>query len=202
MRLTLRHGAKAAARAVAHVLVSPLAASFYLRSRLLGRDRALQSTSDWMALIPGLSGQYLRRAFFTHALDFCHPTVVVESGTTLSRAGARLEAHVYIGAGCRMGLVHIERDVLIASGVHVPSGASTHEFADTSQPIREQARTEQMVRIGAGAWIGECAVVMADVGAEAVVGAGAVVTRPVPRWTVSAGVPARVLRQRNLGEAV
>ena len=36
------------------------------------------------------------------------------------------------------------------------------------------------VRIGAGAWIGSAAVVMADVGRDAVVGAGAVVTSRLP----------------------
>jgi virginiamycin A acetyltransferase len=53
-----------------------------------------------------------------------------------------------------------------------------------------------MIRIGAGTWIGSAAVVMADVGHDAVVGAGAVVTRPVPDAVVAAGVPARVLRAR------
>ena len=35
-----------------------------------------------------------------------------------------------------------------------------------------------LVRIGAGAWIGSAAVVMADVGANSIVGAGSVVTKP------------------------
>jgi virginiamycin A acetyltransferase len=200
--MTLREFLKSAARGAASVVVAPIVASFAIRSRLLGPDRALQSTSEWMALLPGLPGQYARRAFLAHALAGFHPTAVVECGTVFCRAAARVDANVYVGAGCRLGAVHLERDVLIASGVHVPSGASSHEFADMSRPIREQPRAEQMVRIGAGAWIGECALVMADVGAEAVVGAGAVVTRPLPGWTVSAGVPARVLRSRNLDEAV
>lgn len=200
--MTPREAAKAGARAVAHVVVFPIVASFAVRARLLGRDRALQSTSEWMALVPGLTGQYLRRAFLAHALAHCHPTAVVECGTTFCRAGARLDAHVYVGAGCRLGLVHLERDVLVASGVHIPSGGATHAFDDPSRPIREQGRAERVVRIGAGAWIGERAVVLADVGREAVIGAGAVVTRAVPAWSVSAGVPARVIRTRNLGEAV
>ena len=40
------------------------------------------------------------------------------------------------------------------------------------------------------------AVVMADVGPNAIVGAGAVVTEPIPASVVAAGVPARVIRQR------
>jgi len=37
---------------------------------------------------------------------------------------------------------------------------------------------------------------MADVGRDSVVGAGAVVTRPLPAECIAAGVPARVIRYR------
>jgi acetyltransferase-like isoleucine patch superfamily enzyme len=56
------------------------------------------------------------------------------------------------------------------------------------------------VRIGEGAWIGSAAVVMADVGRHSVVGAGSVVTKPIPDGVVAAGVPARVIRQRSAVE--
>jgi acetyltransferase-like isoleucine patch superfamily enzyme len=52
------------------------------------------------------------------------------------------------------------------------------------------------VRIGTGCWIGSAAVVMADVGRNTVVGAGAVVTRPLPDWVVAVGAPARPVRER------
>jgi len=200
--VTLRELAKSAARGAAHVAVFPVVVSFALRSVLLGPDRALQPTSQWMSLIPGLSGQYLRRAFLSRALAECDSSAVIEFGTTFCRAGTRIGPDVYIGVRCHLGLVHLERDVLVASGVHIPSGGGTHGIDDLTRPIREQSRNERMVRVGAGAWIGERAVIMADVGPDAVVGAGAVVTRPVPAWAVSAGVPARVLRRRNLGAAV
>ena len=200
--MTAREFVKAGARAAAHVVVFPAVVSFVVRARVMDADRALQATSQWMAMIPGLTGQYLRRAFLSHALAECHPTAVIEHGTTFARAGSRIEANVYVGVRCHLGLVHLERDVLVASGVHIPSGANTHNIDEVQVPIREQGRGERLVRIGAGAWIGERAVIMADVGADAVVGAGAVVTKAVPAWAVSAGVPARVLRRRNLGAAV
>jgi len=192
----MRERVKATARGIAFVVMVPALISFAVRARLVGRDRALQSSSEWLALIPGLTGQYLRRAFYHRALSSCESSVVIEAGTILCRAGARLDAHAYIGGGCRLGLVHVEHDVLIASGVHIPSGASTHEIGDPTVPIREQGRGEQLVRIGSGAWIGEGALVMADVGRESVIGAGAVVTRRIPSWSIAAGVPARVLRPR------
>jgi acetyltransferase-like isoleucine patch superfamily enzyme len=126
----------------------------------------------------------------------CHKTVVVEFGTLFSQSGAVLEENVYIGPRCHLGLVHIEKDVLIGPAVHVPSGAQTHGTDDLTKPIREQSHQRTLVRIGAGAWIGSAAIVMADVGKNTVVGAGAVVTKPVPDNVVAAGVPAKVIRQR------
>jgi virginiamycin A acetyltransferase len=195
--VSFKRSLKAAARGVAHIAVLPLWPSFALRAALLGRDRALESSMQWLSLIPGLTGQYVRRAFLSRAIAACHHTVVVEFGTTLSRAGARFDEHVYIGPGCRLGLVHLERDVLLASGVHIPSGGMTHRIDDPTVPIREQPRDERLVRVGAGSWIGEAAVVMADIGPEVVLGAGAVVTQPLPPRCIAAGVPARVLRMRE-----
>jgi acetyltransferase-like isoleucine patch superfamily enzyme len=108
---------------------------------------------------------------------------------------------VYIGPFCAIGHVHFEHDVLVAPAVQIPSGRLTHGISDPSTPVREQAGARHGVRIGAGAWIGGAAVVMADVGRDTVVGAGAVVTRPLPDRVIAAGVPARVLRQRETNVA-
>ena len=175
--------------------------SFAVRAALIGRDRAIQSSTQLLALVPGLTGQYLRRAFLSRTIDACHHTVVVEFGTTFSRAGARLDERAYIGPGCHLGLVHVERDVLIAAGVHIPSGAMTHRIDDVTRSIRDQPSAGRLVRIGAGSWIGAAAVIMADVGRDTVIGAGAVVTHAVPGGVVAAGVPARVVRLRGVRPA-
>ena len=69
--------------------------------------------------------------------------------------------------------------------------------SDAGKSIRDQETTYSVVRIGEGTWVGSAAVVMADVGPHAVIGAGAVVTKPLPGWVVAAGVPARVVRMRD-----
>ena len=195
--MSVRDGVKAGLRAVAHVIATPFVLSFTVRAALLGRDRAIQSSTQLLALVPGLTGQYIRRAFLSRTIGACHHTVVVEFGTTFSRAGARLDERAYIGPGCHLGLVHVERDVLIAAGVQIPSGSMTHRIDDVTRSIRDQPSAERLVRIGAGSWIGAAAVVMADVGRDTVIGAGAVVTQPVPGGVVAAGVPARVIRIRG-----
>lgn len=184
------------ARVVATVAVLPRLMMFRIWSGVLGADRALQGSTQALANVPGLRGEYLRRAFLQRVIARCAPTVTVGYGTIFSAVGAVLEENVYIGAHCHLGFVHIERNVLVADGVGIPSGAHTHGTSDPGTPIREQPRHEVRVRIGAGSWIGSNAIIMADVGRNSVVGAGSVVTKSIPDDVVAAGVPARVLKPR------
>src|SRR5712692_6470296 len=124
--VSAREAAKAVARGVALLVVLPALASFRLRALVFGRDRALEGSTQALALVPGLLGQYLRRAFLARAIARCAPSAVVEFGTIFSKAGARLDENAYVGPRCHLGLVHLERDALLAAGVHVPSGARTH----------------------------------------------------------------------------
>jgi acetyltransferase-like isoleucine patch superfamily enzyme len=149
-----------------------------------------------LGLVPGLLGQYLRRAFLSRVIAHCAPSAVIGFGTLLSQAGARIDENVYIGPRCHLGLVHLEENVLLAAGVHVPSGPNTHG-TDPSLPIRDQPGRLQTVRIGAGSWIGSNCVVLADVGRNSIVAAGAVVTGKLPDDVVAAGVPARIVRHRE-----
>jgi acetyltransferase-like isoleucine patch superfamily enzyme len=188
---------KSVAHVVATVLALPWLLSYWARSALLGRDRALEGSSQSLAGIPGLPGQYLRRAFLAAVLDECHRSACIEFGVLFSKAGTRIGENVYIGPRCHIGLAHIGRDALLAAGVHVPSGAHIHGSEDPDAPIRDQPGVATVVRIGAGAWVGSGAVVMADVGAQTIVGAGAVVTKPLPDRVVAGGVPAKVIRHRG-----
>lgn len=182
---------------LAKLVVLPRVAVFHCSSWLLGRHAALEGATQALARVPGLRGQYVRRAFLPFAGVACHQSATVCFGTVFSKAGAILEENVYVGPRCHLGLVHLERDVLVAAGVHIPSGGRTHGTNDVERTIRNQVGATRLVRIGAGSWIGSSAVVMADVGKNSVVGAGSVVTRPIPDNVVAAGVPARVIRQRH-----
>ena len=175
----------------------PALASYRLRAIIMGRDRAVEGSTQALSLVPGIIGQYVRRAFLARVLPACHRSAVIEFGAVFSQADARIDENAYIGPRCHLGLVHIERNALLAAGVHVPSGGRSHGTADVSVPIRDQPGSPTLVRIGAGAWIGSAAIVMADVGRDTIVGAGAVVTKALPDRVVAAGVPARVLRSRG-----
>jgi len=210
MRSMVASTAKNVAFGAATLLVLPSLLSYRVRALVFGRDRALEGSTQFLSLVPGLLGQYVRRAFLARVLARCHRSATIEFGSVLSKAGAIIDENVYVGPRCHLGLVHLERDVLLAAGVHVPSGGRTHGSDDLSIPIREQQGSLRMVRIGQGSWVGSAAIVMADVGAGTIVGAGAVVTRALPSQVVAGGVPARVLRSRvpeadappSIGQAV
>lgn len=196
-RRLVREFLKRTARGISTVLILPWLTSFWIRAKLFEPDRAILGSSQSLSQMPGLIGQYLRRAFYCRTLDYFDLSATVEFGTLFSRVGARIGENVYIGPMCHIGLANIERNVLLAAGVHVPSGQKIHGIDDPARPIREQPGELRMVRIGEGSWIGSAAVVMADVGRNTAVASGAVVTRPLPEGVIAGGVPAEVIRSRE-----
>jgi virginiamycin A acetyltransferase len=193
--------AKSTARALATIVIVPRVIAFRVFALILGGDRAFESAVQAIARMPGVRGQYLRNAFLRRAIRRCDPTATLCFGTLLSKTGAIIDDHVYVGPGCHLGLVHLERDVLLAAGVHVPSGAHLHGTDDPDTPIRDQPGRPVMVTIGAGSWIGSGAIVLADVGRNCVIGAGSVVTKPIPDNVVAVGNPARVISNRVAAES-
>lgn len=80
-----------------------------------------------------------------------------------------------------------------------------HAFDRTDIPMMEQGfEEEKPVSIGNDVWIGDRVIIMPGVhiGDGCIIGAGAVVTRDVPAYSVAAGVPARVIKTRSIDKGV
>lgn len=195
----LRRLIRTIANSVAFVLVVPVVLIYRTQSLLIGPDRAFPFWSQAFSLVPGTLGTILRRAFYRLVLRQCSGDVLVGFGTIFSGPGVRLGPGVYVGPFSVLGEVDIEADVLIASHVSIMNGSRQHGTARIDLPIRHQPGCLMPVTIGRGCWIGERSVVMADVGRDAIVGAGSVVVHSVPAYAIVAGVPARVLRDRREG---
>lgn len=192
----MRDAMKLALHLAATVAVAPALLSYFIKRAFIGPNRAIEGSTQALAWLPGLVGVYLRRAFLCQTLAGCDRSASVHFGTIFSQQGATLGAHVYVGPNCHLGLVHLKRDALLASGVHVPSGARTHGTDRSDVPIREQGGERTLVTIGEGTWVGSAAIVLADVGSHSVIAAGSVVTKPIPDYVVAAGVPAQIVRER------
>lgn len=94
------------------------------------------------------------------------------------------------------GGVEIGESTLVS--MHCTILSSNHAIPPKDTPIRHVPDTLLPTRIGRDVWIGANAVILGGVtiGDGCVVGAGAVVTRSLPAYSVATGVPAKVLRQR------
>ena len=161
------------------------------------RLATFQGMSQWWSLWPGAIGQGLRRAFYRFTLTASSDDSCIEFGTIFATPNVTIPAGVYIGAFCNVGDVVFGPDVLIGSGVTLLSGRNQHYFDRLDVPIRVQGGRNDVIRIGTDVWIGNGAIVMADVGDQAVVAAGAVVVQPVPARAIVGGNPAKALGTRD-----
>lgn len=109
-----------------------------------------------------------------------------------------IKARTYIGNHAHIiatQSIVIEENALIADRVYIAD--YVHGFRDPATPIRDQPlEARSPVRIGAGAWIGENAVLIGcRIGRQSVIGANSVVTSDIPDYCVAVGAPARVIRR-------
>jgi acetyltransferase-like isoleucine patch superfamily enzyme len=93
------------------------------------------------------------------------------------RAGGRIGAKSMLAAG------------VILSGVN-------HGMDPEAGPYRDQPAQALPIEIGSNVWIGMNSTVMpgVSIGDNSVIGAGSVVTRPVPSGVIAYGNPCRVIR--------
>ena len=159
-------------------------------------ERAITSSAESIARVPGLRGVYLRQAFYRYVLASCGTDVYLGWNSVFSMKEAKVGERAYIGRFCSIGFADIGDEAMLADGVTVLSGGREHDQADPDSSLHDQGQTLKQVVIGKGAWIGAGAIIMADVGDHAIVGAGAVVNRPIPSGVVAAGVPAKPKKVR------
>lgn len=95
----------------------------------------------------------------------------------------------------------ISWNVTLGAVSHPIERLSTHAFTYRKQfgiVDKDVPQTAKTIRIGHDVWIGCDCVVMPgiSIGGGSVVGANSVVTRDVPAYSIVAGNPARIIRQR------
>ena len=109
--------------------------------------------------------------------------------------------HSFIGPYSIMGAGNggITIGNYVALGQMVTIHAENHRFGDPDKRIVDQGTEYKGVRIEDDCWIGTKAVILdgVTIGRGSVVGAGAVVTKSLPPFSVAVGNPARVIRMRR-----
>ncbi|MBC7881422.1 MAG: GAF domain-containing protein [Anaerolineae bacterium] len=95
------------------------------------------------------------------------------------------------------GHLKIGKNCLIAA--HAGIYANNHQFADPNLTIKEQGVTRKGIVIEDDCWLGHAVSVLdgVTIGRGSVIGAGSVVTKDIPPYSVAVGTPARVIRKRG-----
>jgi acetyltransferase-like isoleucine patch superfamily enzyme len=129
---------------------------------------------------------------------------IIGRNTALTCKGGSiaLGEHANISVNCTLiseTKLTVGRKTLIAGHCYIIAGGN-HGIERVDVPIIDQPRVQRGgVRIAENAWLAASVTVIdgVTIGRDAVIAAGAVVTRDVPAFGVAAGVPARLLRMRG-----
>ncbi|MBC8389146.1 MAG: acyltransferase [Actinobacteria bacterium] len=148
--------------------------------------------------------------------DYC-----VLDAKGLNNNGIYISKNVFVGRGsilsCKNGDIILEKNVNIGfnseifSGSKVVVGENTliaayvyiigggHDYSRVDIPISEQEKPSHGIKIEKNCWIGAGAEVFDNVtiGEDTIIGAGAVVSKDIPAFSIAAGVPARVAKSRK-----
>ena len=179
------------ARASARVIVFPIFLLYRLQLWLTGTSECISGYSHFFALLPGLPGMYLRREFYRLALRFCSENSFIGFGTIFSTADVEIHDGAYIGAYCSLGAVIISDNCKVASRVSIISGLAQHRRDKAGRLV---GNSKERVIVGPSCWIGEGAVVAANLGKGCNVAAGAVVLKPLAEGSTAIGQPVPRLR--------
>ena len=148
--------------------------------------------------------------------DYC-----VLDAKGLENNGIHIGKNIFIGRGsilsCKNGDITLEKNVVIGFNSEIFSGSKVfigentlisayvyiigggHDYSRVDIPILEQEKPSHGIKIEKNCWIGAGAKVFDNVtiGKDTIIGAGAVVSRDIPAFSIAAGIPARVAKSRK-----
>lgn len=169
----------------------------FLTSAIVSPLTGFTSASQALSLIPGSFGCTLRYTFYKRSLKHLGRPVLFSFGVILTDPDISIGDNVRFGPYNTIAKVNIGNDVLTAQHVHFLSGSTQHHFERLDVPIISQVGALETIQIHGDNWIGTGSIIMADIGKGAIVGAGSVVTRPIPDYAICAGSPAKTIKSRK-----
>ena len=130
---------------------------------------------------------------------------VIENFSTINN----MVGDINIGSNSRIGLcntiigpVTIGNNVNLAQNITI-SGLN-HNYQDPNKTIISQGITTSPIIIEDDVWIGANSVILActRIGKHSLIGAGSVVTKNIPDYSVAVGNPAKIIKQYNFQKRV
>lgn len=152
-------------------------------------------------LIPSSVGIALRSLAYKIFLKSCGRGFLTKNMITI-KFPERISIGSHVGIG-EYSLLDGDGSLTIGDYVRIASHVSivtfAHNFDNCDLPIKLQGKKLEPVVIEDDCWIGTGAIILGGVrvGRGSVVGAGSVVTKDLPAYSIALGVPARVIRNRK-----
>jgi acetyltransferase-like isoleucine patch superfamily enzyme len=150
--------------------------------------------------LPGTLGYDVRSMYYRKRFKHFGKGVLIKSNVFIYKfSNVELDDLVNIGPGCHLyaeGGIHIGKYTMLAMNVILMSG--NHIFNDIRIPITDQGSSSLPIKIGDDCWLGANVIVLQGVtiGNGCVIGAGSVVTKDIPDYSVAVGNPAKVIKKR------
>jgi virginiamycin A acetyltransferase len=190
-----RSAVKRALNLVSLALVSPCALTCWLEGRLSGSSQSVFLLwTHLFAMLPGLPGMFLRRAFYRWTLERCDEEAMIGFGALFSRRNTCVDRGAYIGPYAIIGSAWLRENTLIGSRASLLSGGNQHPRLPSGEWGPTDETKLSRIELGPNTWVGEGAIIMANVGQGCMVAAGAVVSTPVTAGVMVGGNPARFVR--------
>lgn len=135
--------------------------------------------------------------------------VSILKGTIIECTGVINDLGEGITIGNNVGIaqncfIQVRGNVIIGNNVifgpNVSIFSENHNYSSLELPISVQGVTRKGVIINDGVWLGTRTIIMdgVSIGEGSIVAAGSVVTKDVPPFTIVGGVPANIIKKRNL----
>jgi virginiamycin A acetyltransferase len=188
---------KRSCETVLKILVIPLYVVSKIQLMTTKKEHAFKALSHFLSLIPGLTGNYFRRAFYNLILQRCYRDCSICFGTIITHPTAEIGKNVFVGTNCTIGTTTIGNYVRIGSNVDIISGRQQHSYDEKGHIQYAKKDSFRRVHIGENSWIGNSAVIMANVGKECIIGAGSVVVKDIDNYSTAVGNPARIVKIRT-----
>jgi acetyltransferase-like isoleucine patch superfamily enzyme len=158
---------------------------------------AFNTSSQLLSLIPGLLGNFIRQGFYKLTTLRIDNDIWISFGTVFSHPEIKIYNNAYIGQNCSISKCTIFEGAHIGDNVDIISGRKTHGFTKDGKIFDLNLKNFKIVHIGKNTWIGNSSVIMADIGESCIIGAGSVVVKPIPDWSVAVGNPAKVIKKTS-----
>lgn len=126
---------------------------------------------------------------------------VIEDYSVINNAVGNL----VIGNNTRVGIGNtIIGPVTISDNVNIGQNVTisglNHNYEDPSKAISEQGVSTMPIKIENDVWIGANSVVLpgVQIGNHSVIGAGSIITKNIPPYSVAVGNPARIIKRYDM----